>query len=105
MTKKYSFIYVEKNIIGGTEGCYELVPSVTLPSGLRICETFCLKSKIHISRTLYGAKNKETKYISLEERTGYMIYAAVFYYNQAYQLTATGKSVFILLDVPLKDKA
>jgi len=82
-----------------------VLPSVTLPSGLQICETFCLKSKIHISHTLYGAKNKDSEYISLEERTGYMTYAAVFHYNQVYQLTATGKSVFILLDVPLKDKA
>lgn len=69
--KKYAFICVEKNIIGGTASCYEVLPSVTLRYGLRVCEPFCFKSKIHISRTLYGAKNKGCECISLEERTGY----------------------------------
>jgi len=83
----------------------EVLPSATLRFGLQICGPFCFKSKIHISRTLYGAKNKGCQYISLEERTGHKTEAAVFHYNQVYQFTATGKSVSSLFDVPLKDNA
>jgi len=82
-----------------------VLPSVTLRSDLQICEPFCLKSKIHISRALYGAKNKGCECVSLEERTGYKTLAAVFHYNQVYQLNATGKSVSCLIDVPLKANA
>jgi hypothetical protein len=90
MRKKYSFIYVEKNIKEGTASCFEVLPSVTLLSVLQICEPFCLKNKIHISHILYGAKNKSCECTSLEERTGYKILSAAFHYNQLYQLTATG---------------
>jgi hypothetical protein len=64
-----------------------------------------LKSKIRLSPTLYGAKNKGCEYISFEVRTSYETYAAVFHYNQVFQLTATGNFVSCLLDVPLKDDA